>query len=237
MCRADKDFFLSRILCRRPQSISEKRSEFVRRPFGCCLAIAMDARALLTSQGWRGDGHSLYATSNDIGLRRPLLVSQKQNVLGIGKKQHSTSDQWWMNAFDKSLKGLDTSKEGVVVQTVSNGGLDMVIKGGGKYVGSGGLYASFVKGETLVGDTILAPATVEPAALDTKRKRKKEATSETKEERRSRKAAKKARTAAKANTVDSSIKAPKTETKEERKERRRRRKLLKLAEAEPSKTE
>ncbi|OBT52950.1 hypothetical protein VE04_06725, partial [Pseudogymnoascus sp. 24MN13] len=77
----------------------------------------MNAHALLTSQGWRGSGHSLHAHSDSIGLARPLLVSQKQNTLGVGKKQHRTSDMWWMNAFDKSLQGLDTSKEGQVVQT------------------------------------------------------------------------------------------------------------------------
>jgi nucleolar protein TMA23 len=38
------------------------------------------------------------------------------------------------------------------VQTVTSGGLDMVAKGGAKWVGSkGGLYASFVKGRCLSG--------------------------------------------------------------------------------------
>lgn len=73
----------------------------------------MDSHALLTAQGWRGTGHSLHASSDAIGLARPLLVSQKQNNLGLGKKQHKTSDMWWMNAFDKSLAGLDTSVEGL----------------------------------------------------------------------------------------------------------------------------
>src|SRR5271168_2878782 len=100
----------------------------------------MNAHALLTSQGWRGTGHSLHPTSDKTGLSRPLLVARKQNNLGVGKKQHKTSDMWWMNAFDKSLKGLDIAEEGKIVQTVTNEGLDMVVKGGSKFVGNGGLY-------------------------------------------------------------------------------------------------
>ncbi|CAD6441979.1 5b26a05c-924b-4996-985a-563271f76093 [Sclerotinia trifoliorum] len=108
----------------------------------------MNAHALLTSQGWRGTGHSLHHSSDTIGLSRPLLVSKKDNVLGVGKKQHKTSDMWWMNAFDASLKGLDTSKEGQI-KVQEGGGLEMVVKGGSKWVGGkGGLY-SFVRGETV----------------------------------------------------------------------------------------
>ncbi|RAL68151.1 hypothetical protein DID88_008861 [Monilinia fructigena] len=94
----------------------------------------MNAHALLTSQGWRGTGHSLHHSSDTIGLSRPLLVSKKDNVLGVGKKQHKTSDMWWMNAFDASLKGLDTSKEGQI-KVQEGGGLEMVVKGGSKWVG------------------------------------------------------------------------------------------------------
>lgn len=109
----------------------------------------MNAHALLTSQGWLGTGHAL--SNNPNALTRPILVSQKQNVLGLGKKAHRTSDMWWQNAFDKSLQGLDTSKDGAVTQTVTNGALDMVRGGGGKWVGSGGLYACFVRGGALEG--------------------------------------------------------------------------------------
>ena len=155
----------------------------------------MDAHALLTSQGWRGTGHSLHSSSDSIGLSRPLLVSKKSNTLGVGKKQHKTSDMWWMNAFDKSLQGLDTSKEGEVVQTITNGGLDMVAKGGGKYVGTGGLYSCFVRGEGLSGTLMpLEPEQKEGINLEaiTDKKRKREHAEESKEERRERKAAKRA---------------------------------------------
>ncbi|TAQ90740.1 DNA-directed RNA polymerase [Chlorociboria aeruginascens] len=197
----------------------------------------MNAHALLTSQGWRGTGHSLHATDDNTGLSRPLLVSQKQNNLGVGKKQHKTSDMWWLNAFDKSLKGLDTSKQGTVVQTVTSGGLDMVAKGGAKYVGSGGgLYASFVRGESLTG-TIMLEATSERPLK--KKGRKAEERKETKEVRRARKAAKRA---ARANEV--AVEIPESEQVEEitekaemKDERREQKKRLKQVERSKAKAD
>merc|ERR1712230_235427 len=174
-------------------------------------AANMDAHALLTSQGWRGTGNSLHPTSNTIGLSRPLLVSRKVDNLGIGKKQHRTSDMWWMNAFDSSLKGLDTSKDGQVIQTVTSGGLDMVQKAGAKWVGSkGGLYASFVRGEGL-GGTISPEENSSTGGEE-----------ESKEERRARKAAKKAMKAEMVELVmeESRPIGSDSETKEERKARR-----------------
>ncbi|KAH9220653.1 hypothetical protein DL95DRAFT_383156 [Leptodontidium sp. 2 PMI_412] len=186
----------------------------------------MDAHALLTSQGWRGTGNSLHPTNNTIGLSRPLLVSKKVDNLGIGKKQHRTSDMWWMNAFDSSLKGLDTSKEGQVIQTVTSGGLDMVQKAGAKWVGSkGGLYASFVRGEGL-GGTISPEEESSESGKDSsgdgERKRKWGGEEESKEERRARKAAKKAMKAERVELVIQESKPVKIdpETKEERKARR-----------------
>lgn len=216
----------------------------------------MNAHALLTSQGWRGTGHSLHPTSDTTGLSRPLLVSQKQNVLGIGKKQHRTSDMWWQNAFDKSLKGLDTSMEGKVVQTITNGGSDMVAKGGGKYVGGGGLYACFVRGGVL-GGTITSDGgeekerekATEPAGKKRKREgsgelvkgNKRDGEGETKEERRARKEKKWAKRAQIEKSGADQVKESEVEveveevivlgveTKEERKERRRQKKLMRQA--------
>ncbi|RDA89098.1 hypothetical protein CP532_2257 [Ophiocordyceps camponoti-leonardi (nom. inval.)] len=112
----------------------------------------MNAHALLSAQGWRGKGHSLHKTDDSIGLAKPLLLPKKDGKCGIGSSQHFTSDQWWMNAFDEQLKGLDTSKEGRVTQTVTTGKLNSIDKGSlGKYY----LYTSFVRGGLLEG-TILS---------------------------------------------------------------------------------
>ncbi|KAH6669375.1 hypothetical protein B0J14DRAFT_598531 [Halenospora varia] len=219
----------------------------------------MDAHALLTSQGWRGTGNSLHPTSNSVGLSRPLLVSRKDNTLGVGKKQHKTSDMWWMNAFDSSLKGLDTSKQGTVVQTVTSGGLDMVKRGGSKFAGTaagGGLYASFVRGECLSGtitpetETSLSTestANTTPAESGTstpveaelkkskkekRRKEEKKSGKETKEERRARKAAKRAARAKEEAEVIEGPERPQEEDEERtetKEERKERRRLKKLA--------
>jgi nucleolar protein TMA23 len=71
----------------------------------------MDARAYLQRQGWRGSGHSL--DKHDRGIKKPLLISHKQDTMGLGKKKaaHTTDDQWWMRAFDESLKNIGTGQE------------------------------------------------------------------------------------------------------------------------------
>lgn len=213
--------------------------------------MVYDAEAYLTAQGWRGKGHSLHATSDAVGLSRPLLVSQKQNTLGVGKKQHKTSDMWWMNAFDKSLKGLDTSKEGQVVQTVTSGALDMFAKGGSKYAGGkGGLYSCFIKGETLVGSVeeyrllkegnkmIVSEADLQVVTGGDGKKRRR--TMETKEERRWRKLEKRTKRAAQAakkaekkakKGESSSSSEERVESKAERKERKEAKRLKKAKKA------
>jgi hypothetical protein len=154
---------------------------------------------------------------------------------------------WWMNAFDKALKGLDASEEGIVVQTVSNGALDMVAKGGGKWVGKAGLYACFVKGEGLKGSLedgykveVEEKVEVDVEVVEKKEKRRRRE-GETKEERRARKLAKRTKRAA---AQESNISTPsdatdddeptgiKSETKQERKERRREKKAQRKAEQE-----
>ncbi|KAI9870957.1 MAG: hypothetical protein M1830_003587 [Pleopsidium flavum] len=147
----------------------------------------MDTSAYLHRHGWRGSGHSLHPTGR--GISRPLLVSHKQNVLGVGKKKHDAyADQWWARAFDSSLKGLDVNRDkeapGVEVKIGTNGGaLDMVRRGGGKWVGREGLYGFFVKGEGLNG-TMTPEEGVVDAVEGQKRKREGE---ESREEKRRRK--------------------------------------------------
>ena len=116
----------------------------------------MDAAAYLTNQGWRGDGHSLHQSGR--GITKPIRISQKANVLGVGKKQHDAhADQWWARAFDDTLKGLNTTKSVVTGKTegihLGSGAqaLQMVGIGGAKWVGQSGLYSNFVRGESLSG--------------------------------------------------------------------------------------
>lgn len=161
----------------------------------------MDAHALLSAQGWRGTGHSLHKTDDAIGLAKPLLISRKDNTKGLGQKQHFTSDQWWMNAFDEQLKGLDTSKKGVVVQTVTSGKLNSLDKNLGKY----SVYTSFVRGGFLQGtielleikDSSTSADSTESSSDDNAGPKAKTTDSETKietkEERRVRREAKRKR--------------------------------------------
>ncbi|ROT39990.1 hypothetical protein SODALDRAFT_377879 [Sodiomyces alkalinus F11] len=112
----------------------------------------MDAHALLTSQGWRGAGHSLHATSDAIGLSKPLLLNRRDGNKGLGQKAHFTSDMWWMSAFDEQLQGLSTTttSEGKVgvVQAVTQGRINAVEMGKG---GRWSLGGCFVRGGLLQG--------------------------------------------------------------------------------------
>ncbi|KAJ4358094.1 uncharacterized protein N0V89_002673 [Didymosphaeria variabile] len=99
----------------------------------------MNAEGLLRRQGWRGAGFSL--DTSDRGIKKPLLISHKQDQLGLGKKKasHTTDDQWWMRAFDESLQNLGTGQTSTLSQIQEKG------------INRGGLYGFFVKGEGLIG--------------------------------------------------------------------------------------
>ena len=161
----------------------------------------MDAAALLKSQGWRGKGFSLHPTDNAIGLSNPLLISRNRDGRGISEKKHYTSDQWWLQAFDQKLKGLDTSKKGVV-QLVTQGKLDIIAscQANGKYTGTSGLYASFVRGGMLDGSMDSESKDATPVSSDDSEgpMSRKEKRSETKAERHARRAERKSRKAEKA---------------------------------------
>lgn len=163
----------------------------------------MDAHALLSSQGWRGTGHSLHKTDDSIGLAKPLLLNRKDNTKGLGQKQHFTSDQWWMNAFDEQLKGIDTSKKGKVIQTVTTGKLNVIEKNLGKY----SVYSTFVRGGFLEGtidrlnindSSADSSETDSSNQKDSSKSDKEKPRKETKEEKRARKEAKKQRKEARA---------------------------------------
>ncbi|KAK3672785.1 hypothetical protein LTR78_007371 [Recurvomyces mirabilis] len=98
----------------------------------------MDARAYLQSQGWQGDGHSLDHTGR--GIKKPLLVSKKVDVLGVGVNKHqAVSDQWWLRAYDQGLTDFGTGKQSLLGQVQKHG------------IAMGGLYGRFVKGEGVAG--------------------------------------------------------------------------------------
>jgi len=71
----------------------------------------MDVEGYLRKQGWKGVGHSL--DGHGRGIKKPLLITYKQDQRGLGHKKaaHKTDDQWWLRAFDDSLKGLGSGKE------------------------------------------------------------------------------------------------------------------------------
>ncbi|OQO02011.1 hypothetical protein B0A48_12484 [Cryoendolithus antarcticus] len=98
----------------------------------------MDASAYLVKQGWRGSGHSLDQTNR--GISRPLLISKKVDVLGVGLNKHAAvSDQWWLRAYDQGLQALGTGKTSALAEAQKHG------------VNRGGLYARFVRGEGVAG--------------------------------------------------------------------------------------
>ena len=98
----------------------------------------MDASGYLKKHGWQGSGHSLDGTGR--GLKKPLLVSKKVDVLGVGLNKHAAvSDQWWLRAYDQGLATLGTGKESALAQAQKHG------------INRGGLYGRFVKGEGVPG--------------------------------------------------------------------------------------
>jgi hypothetical protein len=84
--------------------------EFLTTPTALTFA-SMNAETYLRKQGWQGSGHSLDSTGR--GIKKPLLISHKQDQLGLGKKKaaHTTDDQWWMRAYDQSLQNIGTGQE------------------------------------------------------------------------------------------------------------------------------
>jgi nucleolar protein TMA23 len=113
----------------------------------------MDASQYLKNHGWQGSGHSL--DGNGRGLKKPLLVSKKVDVLGVGLNKHAAvSDQWWLRAYDQGLQTLGTGKESALSQAQKHG------------VNRGGLYGRFVKGEGMpgsLGESILPSSTPDDA--------------------------------------------------------------------------
>ena len=142
----------------------------------------MDPQAYLKRHGWLGLGHSLDPEGR--GIPKPLLISRKENVLGIGTKKNDIfADQWWSRAFDSSLQNLEVNKiestgTTVAVKGDSIASLELLKAGAGKWIG---LYSGFVRGQGLEGTISpeekhsrnISPETNDPEPnLATKREKK-----------------------------------------------------------------
>ncbi|KAL8982717.1 MAG: hypothetical protein Q9205_002857 [Flavoplaca limonia] len=110
----------------------------------------MNAAAYLTSQGWPGSGHALHPDGK--GISKPLLVSKKTNVLGVGKKAHDAyADQWWSRAFDETLSSLNNPTTYKKASTTDGAKAELPIIAPSRWTTNGGLYGSFVRGQALKG--------------------------------------------------------------------------------------
>lgn len=74
----------------------------------------MDAYAHLKGLGWKGTGYSLGRSNS--GLKKPILVTHKTDLYGIGLKQQKEkqADQWWLNTFDNILNGIGSNESRLV---------------------------------------------------------------------------------------------------------------------------
>lgn len=118
----------------------------------------MDTAAYLTRQGWRGSGHSLHPSGR--GIAKPLLVSKKNDVLGVGnRKNDALASQWWLKAFDTTLRQINS---GVADETSKS--VEKATSTLQRSFYSNALYSNFVKGEGLSGTH--APATEPQARIE-----------------------------------------------------------------------
>jgi nucleolar protein TMA23 len=126
----------------------------------------MDAHAHLLSLGWAGPGHSLDSRPRKgrrglaydpkqvhnagNGLIKPLLISQKKNTFGIGKKAHepAAGNEWWLKGFETALSNVGKSES----ERTSGTATPELGRPANGYVGKHmGLYGFFVKGGEMEG--------------------------------------------------------------------------------------
>ena len=126
----------------------------------------MDTAAYLTKHGWLGAGHSLHP--NGHGIKKPLHVTKKLDVLGVGKKKHDIhADQWWARMFDSTLKDVQIGENQSLANpdtssTTSNSEyIDVRPHRQPNFIQTSSLYRNFVKGESLIG-TMEAEAARQP---------------------------------------------------------------------------
>ena len=118
----------------------------------------MDPAAILRRQGWAGEGRSLHPSGR--GMSRPLLVSQRQDSLGLGAVTATTQwDQWWSKAFDKSLENMQLANSSKPESNLSATDSPhrkpaSSLKTPPRDAGKQKLYAGFVKGSDLEGTNL-----------------------------------------------------------------------------------
>lgn len=129
----------------------------------------MDAHAHLLSLGWAGPGHSLDSrpqlqhkgrrglaydpTQNNNtgrGLVKPLLVSQKKNSFGVGKKTHepAAGNEWWLKGFEDALSNIGKNSGSGATSRTGTPESPSTAADGGKHTG---LYGFFMKGQQMEG--------------------------------------------------------------------------------------
>ena len=145
----------------------------------------MDAHAHLLSLGWAGPGHSLdsrphkgrrglaydpkQSQNNGNGLIKPLLISQKKNAFGIGKKAHepAAGNEWWLKGFETALSNVGRSES----ERTSGTATPEFGRPTNGYTGKhAGLYGFFVKGGEMEGTTGLETETKTASRRRKKRK-------------------------------------------------------------------
>lgn len=116
----------------------------------------MDTAAYLAKHGWLGAGHSLHP--NGHGIKKPIHVAEKLDVLGVGKKKHDIhADQWWARMFDSTLKDLKIGENrslanpSTSLATSDRQHINVRPQQQPKIIQTSSLYRTFVKGESLVG--------------------------------------------------------------------------------------
>ena len=95
------------------------------------------------------------------GLIKPLLVGQKRNTFGVGKKTHepAAGNDWWLKGFENALHNIGRNEDGqksppnATDPTFQNFGPRL--HDGGKHMG---LYQYFVKGQKMRGTITELPA-------------------------------------------------------------------------------
>lgn len=135
----------------------------------------MDAHAHLLSLGWAGPGHSLdsrpqlqhkgrrglaydpsnnnsnsNSNNNGRGLVKPLLVSQKKNSFGVGKRTHepAAGNEWWLKGFENALSNIGKNNSSGATSGTATPESPSTAVDGGKH---SGLYGFFVKGQQMEG--------------------------------------------------------------------------------------